>query len=418
MSDPAPVGTSCDLAICGGGMVGASLALALAPLDLSIVLIETTAPGAPEPPSFDERTTALANGSVRTYRALGAWRDMEREATPIRRIHVSEQGRFGVARLDASEQGVDALGYVISNRAIGAALWPALASQPGVRVLAPARVTDTTNEGGTRQLEIETATGPVRLDARLVVAADGARSVLRERAGIPAEHWDYGQTAVVATITTQRFHDHVAYERFTPNGPLAMLPLADGRCGVVWTHTPGEAARLIALPDDAFLTELQNAFGLRLGRLLGVGRRQCYELALTRADRHTAPRLAIVGNAAQGLHPIAGQGFNLGLRDAASLAEVLADALAAGGTDPGSEEILDRYAAWRAEDRRRIVGFTDGLVRLFGTPLGVARNLRGLGLVAFDVLPPAKNALARLSVGAAGRIPRLARGVALPLRPE
>jgi 2-octaprenyl-6-methoxyphenol hydroxylase len=185
----------------------------------------------------------------------------------------------------------------------------------------------------------------------------------------------------------------------------------------VWTRAPDESARLIALSDEAFLAELQEAFGLRLGRLLSVGHRQGYELALTRAERHTAPRLAIVGNAAQGLHPIAGQGFNLGLRDAASLAEVLAEALAAGETDPGSEAILDAYAAWRAEDRRRIVGFTDGLVRLFGTPLGVVRNLRGLGLVAFDVLPSAKSALSRLSVGAAGRIPRLARGVALPLRP-
>jgi 2-octaprenyl-6-methoxyphenol hydroxylase len=412
-----PVGTTCDLAICGGGMVGATLALALAPLGLSIVLIEAAPPGAPEPPSFDERTTALANGSVRTYRALGVWRDMEREATPIRRIHVSEQGRFGVARIDASEQGMDALGYVISNRAIGAALWPALGSQPGVRVLAPARVTDTSNEGATRRLDFETGTGPMRLDARLVIAADGARSVLRERAGIPAEHWDYGQSAIVATLTTQRFHNHVAYERFTPHGPLALLPLADGRCGLVWTQAPDEAERLIALPDEAFLAELEDAFGLRLGRLLGVGRRHCYELALSRAERHIAPRLAIVGNAAQGLHPIAGQGFNLGLRDAASLAEVLAEALAAGETDPGSETILEAYAAWRGEDRGRIVAFTDGLVRLFGTPLGLVRNMRGLALVAFDAVPSAKGALARLSVGAAGRIPRLARGVALPLRP-
>jgi ubiquinone biosynthesis UbiH/UbiF/VisC/COQ6 family hydroxylase len=271
MNEPAPVGPTCDLAICGGGMVGATLALALAPLDLSIVLIEAAAPDAAEPPSFDERTTALANGSARTYRALGVWRDMEREATPIRRIHVSEQGRFGVARIDASEEGMDALGYVISNRAIGAALWPAMGSQPRIRLFAPARVTDTSNEGGTRSLEIETGTGPMRLDARLVIAADGARSVLRERAGIPAEHWDYGQTAIVATLTTQRFHDHVAYERFTPHGPLAMLPLADGRCGLVWTRAPDESARLIALPDEAFLAELQEAFGLRLGRLLSVG---------------------------------------------------------------------------------------------------------------------------------------------------
>jgi 2-octaprenyl-6-methoxyphenol hydroxylase len=417
MSHTPPAGTTFDVAICGGGMVGATLALALAPLELSIVLIEAAAPGTAEPPSFDERTTALANGSARTYRALDVWRDMEREATPIRRIHVSEQGSFGVARIDAGEQGVDSLGYVISNRAIGAALWPALAAQPWIHVVTPARVTDTSIEGGTRRLEIETIEGPTQLDARLVVAADGARSVLRDRAGIPATHWDYGQTAIVATLTTQRFHDHVAYERFTPDGPLAMLPLADGRCGLVWTHAPDESARLMALPDDAFLTELERAFGLRLGRLLGVGRRQSYELALTRADRHTAPRLAIVGNAAQSLHPIAGQGFNLGLRDAASLAEVLAEELAAGGTDPGAETVLDAYATWRAEDRRRIVGFTDGLVRLFGTPLWVVRNLRGLGLLAFDALPPAKRTLARLSVGAAGRVPRLARGAALP-RPQ
>jgi 2-octaprenyl-6-methoxyphenol hydroxylase len=418
MSDGEPVGPTCDVAICGGGMVGATLALALAPLPVSIVLIEAAEPGAPEPPSFDERTTALANGSVRTYRALGVWSGMEREATPIRRLHVSEQGRFGVARIDAREQGLEALGYVISNRAIGAALWPALGSKASVRVLAPSRVTDTSSEGGTRRLLLETPTGPAQLDARLVIAADGARSVLRERAGIQAEHWEYEQTAIVATLTTQRFHDHVAYERFTPNGPIAMLPLADGRCGLVWTHAPEEASRLLALPDEPFLAELQTAFGLRLGRLLQVGRRHAYPLALTRAARHTAARLAIVGNAAQGLHPIAGQGFNLGLRDAASLAEVLAESLAAGGTDPGDEANLDAYAAWRSEDRRRIVGFTDGLVRLFGAPLGVVRNLRGLGLIAFDTLPPAKSALARLSVGAAGRIPRLARGVALPQRPK
>ncbi len=417
MSEEAEGATTCDVAICGGGMVGATLALALAPLPLSIVLIEAVSTGAPEAPSFDERTTALANGSVRTYRALAVWRDMEREATAIRRIHVSEQGRFGVARIDAREQGLDALGYVISNRAIGAALWPALEARERLRVIAPARVADTSNEGATRRLLLEGATGPTTIDARLVIAADGARSVLRERAGIEADHWDYAQTAIAATLTTQRFHDHVAYERFTPHGPLAILPLADGRCGLVWTRAPAEAARLVALPDDAFLTELSAAFGMRLGRLQGVGRRTTYELALTRAERYTAPRLAIVGNAAQGLHPIAGQGFNLGLRDAASLAEVLAEELAAGGTDPGADTILDAYAAWRAEDRRRIVGFTDGLVRIFGTPLGVVRGLRGLGLMAFDALPPAKTALSRLSVGAAGRVPRLARGVALPRAP-
>ncbi|MGB5104477.1 MAG: FAD-dependent monooxygenase, partial [Steroidobacteraceae bacterium] len=253
----------------------------------------------------------------------------------------------------------------------------------------------------------------VDLRARLVVAADGARSTLREQAGIAAEHWEYSQTAIISTMATQRFHDHTAYERFTPDGPIAVLPLADGRCGLVWTRRPDDAARLLGLPDDEFLAELQAAFGFRLGRLLRIGLRHSYDLALSRSERHVAERLAIVGNAAQGLHPIAGQGFNLGLRDAASLAEVLADALAEGARDVGDAAPLAAYARWREEDRRRIVAFTDGLVRLFGSPLGLLRGLRSVGLLAFDSFPAAKSAMARLSVGAAGRIPRLARGVPL-----
>jgi 2-octaprenyl-6-methoxyphenol hydroxylase len=214
-------------------------------------------------------------------------------------------------------------------------------------------------------------------------------------------------------MTTQRFHDHTAYERFTPDGPIAVLPLADGRCGIVWTRRPEEATRLLAVPDDVFLAELQSAFGFRLGRLLHAGVRHSYDLVLSRSRRHVADRLAVVGNAAQGLHPIAGQGFNLGLRDAASLAEVLADALAEGSSDVGGQALLATYAAWREQDRRRIVAFTDGLVRMFGSPLGLVRGLRSVGLLAFDSFPPAKSAMARLSVGAAGRVPRLARGVPL-----
>jgi 2-octaprenyl-6-methoxyphenol hydroxylase len=402
-----------DLAIAGGGLVGASLALALAPLGLRIALIEAVEPGAGAHPSFDERTTALANGTVRVFRSLDVWRHMQREATAIRRIHVSEQGRFGVARIDAEEQGLDALGYVVPNRVIGAGLWEGLRRARGVELIAPARATATTLAQDTRKLRVERGGEVMEIGARLVVAADGVRSTIREQAGIPAEHWSYGQTAIISTMTTQRFHDHVAYERFTPDGPIAVLPLADGRCGIVWTRRPAEAERLMALPDDEFLAELQAAFGFRLGRLLRIGVRHSYDLALSRAERYVAPRLAIVGNAAQAMHPIAGQGFNLGLRDAASLAEVIADALASGGTDVGDDSVLRAYAEWRDEDRRRIVAFTDGLVRLFGTPLGVLRGLRSVGLLAFDSFPPAKAAMARLSVGAAGRIPKLARGVPL-----
>lgn len=403
-----------DLAISGGGLVGASLALAVAPLGLRIAVIEAVPPGGGEHPSFDERTTALANGSARVFRGLGVWRDMEREATPIRRIHVSEQGRLGVARIDAEEQGLEALGHVVPNRVMGAALWEALRRAPGVRVIAPARAVATALDPSARTLRVEHADGgTLEMRARLVVAADGARSAVREQAGISAEHWDYAQTAIISTMTTQRFHDHTAYERFTPDGPIAVLPLADGRCGIVWTRRPEEATRLLAVPDDVFLAELQSAFGFRLGRLLHAGVRHSYDLVLSRSRRHVADRLAVVGNAAQGLHPIAGQGFNLGLRDAASLAEVLADALAEGSSDVGGQALLATYAAWREQDRRRIVAFTDGLVRMFGSPLGLLRGLRSVGLLAFDSFPPAKGAMARLSVGAAGRVPRLARGVPL-----
>lgn len=408
--------TRFDVAIAGGGLVGASLALALAPLGFRIALIEAVRPGEGEHPSFDERTTALANGSIRVFRSLGVWRHMEREATPIRRIHVSDQGRFGSARIDAAEQGLESLGCVLPNRVIGAALELGLSECAEVRLFAPARVTGSDVEGGARVLRFDLDGKEHRLDAHLVVAADGARSLVREQAGIGAEHWEYGQTAIIATLVTQRFHDHVAYERFTPEGPIAVLPLADGRCGLVWTRRPEEAARLLAASDEAFLAELQQAFGFRLGRLLSIGRRQSYELGLWRADRHCGERLAVVGNAAQALHPIAGQGFNLGLRDAASLAEVIADAVEDGNPDIGAPAVLESYASWRDQDQRRIVAFTDGLVRLFATPFGPLRMLRSAGLLAFDALPAAKSALARLSVGASGRIPRLARGV--PLRAD
>jgi len=406
-------GTVYDLAIAGGGLVGASLALALAPLGLRTALVEATAPDATVHPSFDERTTALANGSVRVFRSLGVWRHMEREATPIRRIHVSDQGRFGTARIDAAEQGLESLGYVLPNRVIGAGLQAGLRDCTNVELVAPARVLGSEPSGTERLLRVEIDGVERNLAARLVVAADGARSLVREQAGIGAVHWDYGQTAITATLVTQRFHDHVAYERFTAEGPIAVLPLSDGRCGLVWTRHPESATRLLGLPDAEFLAELQSAFGFRLGRLVSVGQRQSYELGLWRAERHVGERLAVVGNAAQALHPIAGQGFNLGLRDAASLAEVLADAIAAGATDVGAAGPLANYAAWRDQDQRRIVAFTDGLVRLFASPLGALRALRTLGLLAFDALPPAKSAMARLSVGASGRIPRLARGVPL-----
>jgi len=416
MSDPPSTQTTlpCDVAICGGGLVGATLALALSALHLRVILIEAAPFGAAEHPSFDDRTTALSNGSRRIFAGLDVWPLLEREATPIRRIHISDQGRFGFARIDAAEQGLHALGYVVSNRVMGAALWRRLSESP-VQILAPARVVATEPLDDRRVVLGTLGDGrPLRVAARLVVAADGARSAVREAAGVGATTWDYDQTAVVTNVVASRLHDHVAYERFTPAGPIALLPMADGHLGLIWTVAPAVAAELIALSDGQFLERLQREFGFRAGRFVRVGKRYTYPLALTRSTEHIAFRLAVVGNAAQALHPIAGQGFNLGLRDAATLAEVLADVRSQPQFDPGDGLWLTRYRDWRAADRGGIIRFTDGLVRLFRQPFGPVKALRDLGLLAFDLLPVAKDAMSQLSLGAAGEIPRLARGA--PLR--
>ena len=406
MNPGAPAAVA-DVAIVGGGMVGASLALALSALPLEVVVIEATPPEDGAQPSFDTRTTALSNGTRRIFEGLGVWDEIVREATPIRRIHVSDRGHFGSAVVDAAEQGIPALGYVVENRVVGRALWRRLRLSSRVRLVSPATVTGAGVAEAAVRLDLEGADAVL---ARLAVAADGAGSLVREAAGVGADRWDYDQTAVICQVTPERFHDHVAYERFTPSGPIAVLPAPDGRVGLVWTLSPTDAARVMALADGPFLAELQAAFGWRLGRLRAVARRVAYPLALTRSASSSAPRTAIIGAAAQGMHPIAGQGFNLGLRDAATLAEVLADAR---GEDPGGAALLDRYADWRRTDRRALIAFTDGLVRLFGIPWEPVQRARSLGLVLFDLSPPAKSALSKLSLGFAGRLPRLARGLPL-----
>ena len=415
MSDADAPSVVVDVAIAGGGLVGASLALALAQLQLKVALIEAAPFGAVDQPSFDDRSTAISNGSRRIFEALGVWPLIEREATAIRRIHVSDQGRFGFTRIDAKEQGLSALGHVVVNRVMGAALWRRLNAEPSITVLAPAKVQSMQLQQHRQRIECEMEDGVRSVAAKLAIAADGARSTVRQSAGIGSSTWDYEQVALVSNVLSQHFHDHVAYERFTDAGPLALLPLTEGRLGVVWTFRPDTAKEMTLLSDAEFLARLQDTFGFRLGRFTRVGQRQLYPLSLTRSDEYVAERLAIVGNAAQTLHPIAGQGFNLGLRDAVSLAEVLADGLAqsTGEFDAGDGMWLQRYREWRAADRSNIVRFTDGLVRVFSQPLGPIKLLRNAGMLAFDLMPAAKDALSQLSLGAAGRVPRLARGAPL-----
>lgn len=392
-------------------MVGASLAVSLEGLGLRIALIEAVPNDSASQPSFDERTTALSNGSRRILETLGVWETVSGAATPIRKIHVSDQGRFGFARVDAAEQGLAAMGYVVPNRALGNALWARLLRSESLRILCPAHVTRV--HSTERTVELNISAGTDMIATRLVVAADGAQSAVRSAFGVAAEVRDYEQTAVITTVLPQRFHEYVAYERFTPAGPMALLPLADGRCTLVLTLKPDVAQAALAWSDEEFIAEVQRRFGFRLGRFLKVGRRVPYPLSLTRSDRLSSGRCVIVGNAAQGLHPVAGMGFNLGLRDAASLAELVADRQRVPQSDLGDGTLQADYGAWRAADRGGIIAFTDGLIRVFSNPLGAVQHLRNLGLLAFDMLPPAKSALSRLSTGATGRIPKLARGVAL-----
>ncbi|MGC3980013.1 MAG: 2-octaprenyl-6-methoxyphenyl hydroxylase [Steroidobacteraceae bacterium] len=402
-----------DLLICGGGLVGASLALMLKPLGLRVAMIEATAFAGSAHPSFDERTTALSNGSRRVFEAVGVWPLLQRTATPIKRIHVSDQGRFGFARLSAQEQGLAALGHVVPNWQMGAALWQRLQEEQ-IEIIAPARVVQLDAGIDSRRVTIDSNGQQTTLSARLIVAADGAQSLVRDAAGIGNTQWDYGHTALICNALTQRFHEHVAYERFTPRGALAVLPLSDARVGLIWTMAHAAAAEALSWSDDEFLARFQQEFGFRLGRFLKVGARHAYPLSLVRAVQHHAERIAVIGNAAQMLHPIAGQGLNLGLRDAASLAELLADGLRADPQlDIGNAELLQHYADWRQQDSKRIVAFTDGLVRLFNQRLGLIKFARDAGLLAFDLMPAAKDAMAQLSMGASGRIPRLARGAPL-----
>jgi 2-octaprenyl-6-methoxyphenol hydroxylase len=418
MSEPLqgkPALRELDVAIVGGGLVGASLALGLAGTGVRVLLIESIAPDSAAQPSFDERTTALGNASRRIFEGLGVWDELSREAAPIRAIHVSDAGRFGFARLRAEQHGIDAFGYVVPNRVIGAALWRGLAEANGVQVRVPAAIEDldvTTERAYFTVVSGAGADAVARevVAARLLVAADGAHSAVRAAAGIEAGVEDYDQIAISAAVSGDRAHDGTAYERFTPSGPVAVLPLRGGGYGTICSCAPPRATELLALTDDAYLSELQRLFGWRAGRLRRIGRRASYPLRLTRAATTVARRTVLIGNAAQALHPIAGQGFNLGLRDAALLAEVIAGA----SGDVGSAELLRRFSDWRARDRGGVVRFTDGLVRLFASRTPGVGLMRDLGLIAFDLSPPAKRALARVSLGFGGPTPRLARG--LPLR--
>jgi len=399
-----------DLIIVGGGLVGGSLACALAATGLRLCVVEAVPPRSEAQPSYDERVIALSWGSRRIFEGIGLWPAIAPGAEPIRQVHISDRGRFGFIRLDHREAGVTALGYVAPARLLGRAIQD---GSSGVEMLCPARLVGVRVRAQRVSLEVVVGGESRLLHTRLLVAADGGDSAVRKSLGIAVQEHGYDQEALITTVTPTRPRPGVAFERFTTTGPLALLPMTAGRYSVVWTTRTGAAAELRDSPDPEFLAGLQHRFGHRMGAFIRPGRRLIYPLELILAREPVRRRLVLIGNAAHTLHPVAGQGFNLGLRDVAALAEVLAQTARTGG-DPGGAIALEAYRRLRSRDQTVAVTATDTLARLFVNPWLPVRWAWGLGLVGLEFCPGPRRLVTRHFMGlGATRQPRLARGLAV-----
>ena len=394
--------------IAGGGLVGASFALALESVAGSPTLVVEAGHGGSSgsSPGFDARSTALSFGSSLILARLGLWAELAGSAEPIREIHVSDRGHFGTVRIDCASQQVEALGYVVENHVLGKVLHQALADSSASGLLNAARVMEVRPMPDGMALVLDVAGEHRQIKAGVVVVADGGRSTICSQLGIRLRTEDYQQQAIICNIAFAAPHRNVAYERFTDSGPMAILPLArchgENRGALVWTVHSQQAQSLLALPEAELLHLLQQRFGHRLGRILRLGQRFCYPLSLTLATEQVRPGLVLLGNAAHTLHPVAGQGFNLALRDADTLAATIGGALLA-QEDPAAMSVLQAFVARQEQDQLRTIGFSHYLTRLFSSDRRPLVWARKFGLASIDLIPVAKREFARQAMGLADR---------------
>lgn len=398
---------SYDLLVIGGGMVGATLAAACAGQGLKIAVLEARLPVRAWPSDdIDQRVSALNRASQRILTRLGVWeRICELGVSPYREMRVWDATGGGAIHFDSADLGEPDLGHIVENRVIQLALWERLEHCPDVELIAPARISDL--ELGERRAEVTLHDGR-RLATRLLVGADGRDSRVRDLAGIETQGWDYDQRAIVAHVRTALPHQETAWQRFLPSGPLAFLPLADGRCSIVWSAEETRCEELLALDDQAFAAALGEAFDERLGDILAVGPRASFPLRLQHAQAYCRERLALVGDAAHALHPLAGQGLNLGMLDAAELAAAITRARER-RRDIGGRAALRRYERARRGDNLVMLAAMDGFKRLFGNQLPPLAALRSLGLALTDRAGPVKGHLTAAAMGLLGELPPLAQ---------
>ena len=392
-----------DVLIVGGGLVGCSLAIALSGSGRRLGLVEAQSGDLHPPPSFDERNLALARASLNALTALGVLQRLSRAPAPIERIHISRQGDFGAVRLAAADHQVETLGGVVMARDLGLALQQACADLPIERI-APATLIAAQRAADGWTVKLSTPRGERQLHTRLLVGADGSNSAVRAALAVPVTTHDYQQDLLVCSLQAGQKPAGQAWERFTDNGPVALLPRNDGRFGAVCAVPRDQSAAVLAMDDSAYLDYLQQRFGWRAGRFLAVGKRVAYPLGSLTAARLIGERAVLVGNAAQTLHPVGAQGFNLGLRDALTLAECLS-----GADDPGSEALLVDYSARRQADREQTLSFSDGLARLTAQSGSLAHLGRSLGLLALERSVSLKARVAAGAMGFRGQVPALAR---------